>query len=62
MPSGNVTVTATFTQTNAGSELPFTDVARNAYYYDSVKWAVDNNITNGSSATAFSPETACSRD
>ena len=61
MPSGNVTVTATFTQTNAGSELPFTDVARNAYYYDSVKWAVDNNITNGSSATAFSPETACTR-
>ncbi len=37
----------------------FTDVAPKAYYYDAVKWALDKGITSGTSATTFSPNSAC---
>ncbi|MBQ4047645.1 MAG: S-layer homology domain-containing protein [Clostridia bacterium] len=40
---------------------PFTDVPANAYYYDAVMWAVERGITNGTSATTFSPNTVCTR-
>ena len=43
------------------SENPFTDVKAGSYYYDAVLWAVENGITNGTSATAFSPNATCSR-
>ena len=42
-------------------ELPFTDVAPGSYYYDAVLWAVENGITKGTSATAFSPDRTCTR-
>ena len=42
-------------------ENPFTDVKKGEYYYDPVLWAVDAGITSGTSATAFSPDAACSR-
>jgi hypothetical protein len=32
-----------------------------AYYYDAVVWAVENNITSGTSETTFSPEEFCTR-
>ncbi len=35
---------------------PFTDVSADAYYYKPVLWAVENNITNGTTATTFAPE------
>ncbi len=37
----------------------FSDVAANAYYVDAVTWAVGEGITNGTSATTFSPDTTC---
>ena len=43
------------------SENPFTDVKAGSYYYDAVLWAVENGITNGTSATTFSPDATCSR-
>lgn len=39
----------------------FTDVSPNAYYYDAVMWALTNNVTDGTSATTFSPDTTCTR-
>ena len=39
----------------------FRDVADDAYYYDAVIWAVDQGITNGTSAAAFSPNQTCTR-
>lgn len=45
----------------AGSSNPFTDVASGAYYADAVLWAVKENITNGSTATTFSPDANCTR-
>ena len=42
-------------------ELPFTDVAVDAYYYDAVKWAYENGITSGLTATEFAPSGTCTR-
>lgn len=41
--------------------MPFDDVAESAWYYDAVKWAVDENITSGTDNTHFSPDAACTR-
>lgn len=40
---------------------PFTDVSKNAYYHDAVLWAVQKDITSGTSNTAFSPDKVCTR-
>ena len=46
---------------DAGTTNPFTDVPKGAYYTDAVLWAAENGITNGTSATTFSPEEYCTR-
>lgn len=43
------------------STMPFTDVAADAYYCDAVLWAVEQDITKGTSDTAFSPNATCTR-
>ena len=40
---------------------PFTDVDGRAYYYDAVAWAVEKNVTQGTSATTFGPDATCTR-
>ena len=40
---------------------PFSDVRPGAYYYDAVLWAVENNITSGTSKTTFSPNDKVTR-
>ena len=68
-PDANVSRTqmVTFLWRAAGSPEPqssvnpFTDISSSAYYYDAVLWAVENGITNGTSATTFGPESAVSR-
>ncbi len=40
---------------------PFSDVRSEDYYYVAVLWAVENNITKGTGATAFSPSVTCTR-
>ena len=39
----------------------FDDVAPKAYYATPVIWAAENGITTGTSATAFSPDSGCTR-
>ena len=41
--------------------VKFSDVSTSAYYYDAVKWAVENGVTNGVSATLFAPYEPCTR-
>ena len=41
--------------------MPFTDVPAGSYYYDAVLWAIENDVTKGTSDTAFSPNANCSR-
>ena len=43
------------------SAMPFTDVDADAYYHDAVLWAVEQDITNGTSDTTFSPNATCTR-
>lgn len=43
------------------NSIPFKDVSPNAYYYPAVRWAVKNEITSGTSAAAFSPNSKCTR-
>ena len=52
-----------FKYVKVGSFNPFTDVAEGAFYYDAVLWAVNHGpqITNGTSATTFSPNATCTR-
>lgn len=40
---------------------PFTDIKAGSYYENAVVWALDKNITSGTSATTFSPYAACTR-
>lgn len=39
----------------------FSDVPQGAYYEDAVDWAVENNITAGTSGMEFSPDETCTR-
>ena len=48
-------------QTPATPSNPFKDVANGVYYFDPVLWAVENNITSGTSETTFSPDLSCTR-
>jgi uncharacterized repeat protein (TIGR02543 family) len=41
--------------------VKFSDVSTSAYYYDAVKWAVENGVTDGVSATLFAPYESCTR-
>ncbi len=45
----------------ADADIRFSDVASASYYADAVRWAVKNGITNGTSATTFSPVKSCTR-
>ena len=46
---------------DAAAANPFTDVVADAYYTSAVLWAVERNITGGTSATTFSPSANCTR-
>ena len=39
----------------------FADVSETAYYYDATLWAVSEKVTEGTSATTFSPNDLCTR-
>ena len=49
------------TRTVACLENPFADVPSGSFYYKPVMWAVDNGVTNGTSATTFGPNDQCMR-
>lgn len=59
MPSGKVNVGAAFSKIETA--IRFRDVKLGDYYYDAVKWAVENGITEGTSAETFSPGASCTR-
>ena len=57
----------TFLWRTAGSPAPKgtakvpTDVLPGSYCYDAVAWALENGVTNGTSASTFSPGSGCTR-
>ena len=58
--SSNASVSGTLAVTIAQS-MNFTDVKQGDYCYDAVKWAIGKDITKGTSATTFSPNSSCTR-
>ncbi len=48
-------------ETKADTAQSFADVDRNAYYYDAVRWAAENDVTGGTGEGKFSPNAACTR-
>ena len=61
MPASKVTVAATFKDAAPTGKNPFIDVPAGSYYEDAVIWAVDKDITAGTSATTFNPNGICTR-
>ena len=59
MPARRVEVKASFVKTVEVS--PFADVMIDAYYYEAVKWAVKNGITDGVGDKLFAPGQPCTR-
>ena len=58
--SSNASISGTLAVTIAQS-MNFTDVKQGDYCYDAVKWAIGKDITKGTSATTFSPNSSCTR-
>ncbi|HAL62990.1 MAG TPA: hypothetical protein DCO93_00940 [Clostridiales bacterium] len=61
MPTGKATVTPVFEKADGAVKNPFVDVKNSDYFYDAVLWAVNGNITKGTSDTTFSPNESCTR-
>ena len=59
MPAGKVEISAAFAEEIETS--PFEDVAADAYYYEAVKWAAEQGITEGTGKGLFGPEGTCTR-
>ena len=60
MPAGKVEAKATFMEDNSMLNF-FYDVPNGAYFYEAVKWAVENGITTGVGNDLFAPEQPCTR-
>ena len=62
-PKGKVTITGTFREKEkeTGFTNPYVDVHEGDYFYEPVMWAKQNDITNGTDATHFSPNNLCTR-
>ena len=61
VPEDNVSLMDRIAGEPFSKNNPFTDVKAVRYYYNAVLWAVENQITNGTSATIFSPNKTCTR-
>ena len=60
MPASKVEIKATFMEDNSVLNF-FYDVPNDAYYYEAVKWAVENGITGGVGNGLFAPNLPCTR-
>ena len=47
--------------TEVTGTTPFSDVSAETYYYNTVLWAYEQNITNGTGGGKFSPDATCTR-
>ena len=62
MPASKVTVEVSFAEIEpTPSELPFTDVAADAWYHDAVAYVYDNGMMNGVTENTFAPNATTTR-
>ncbi len=60
--SSTTTAETTTTEgTDTADDAPFTDVDAADYYYDALTWALEQEITTGTSDSTFSPDVGCTR-
>ncbi len=59
MPASVVTLQASFTKVD--EQTPFDDIRSDDYYYDAIRWAVDNGVTEGYGDGVFAPDIPCTR-
>ena len=62
MPNGQVTVTATFVETEEPVDEPFVDVAEGDWFYDAVVYAYQNELMDGVGGKPLRPPTARPRE
>ena len=60
MPGSRVEIKAAFMEDNAVLSF-FYDVPNDSFYYEAVKWAVENKITSGVGNHLFAPDQPCTR-
>lgn len=60
MPGSKVEIAATFMEDNSVLNF-FYDVPNEAYYFEAVKWAVAQEITDGIGGNLFAPDQPCTR-
>ena len=61
MPSSAVTVTAAFRGGETAAALPFTDVAADSWYHDSVAYVYEKGLMGGTGDGLFAPDLTTSR-
>ena len=61
MPNGQVTVTATFVETEEPVAEPFVDVAEGDWFYDAVVYAYQNELMDGVGGNRFAPNSETTR-
>ena len=61
MPNGQVTITATFVETEEPVGEPFLDVNEGDWFYDAVAYAYENGIMDGVGGNRFAPNSATTR-
>ncbi|WP_130870540.1 S-layer homology domain-containing protein [Intestinimonas massiliensis (ex Afouda et al. 2020)] len=61
MPSGKVSVAASFVQESDVTGLPFTDVKESDWFYQAVRFAVESGMMNGTGGSSFQPGINLSR-
>ena len=61
MPSGKVSVAATFVQASDVTGLPFIDVKESDWFYEAVQFAFESGMMNGTGGSSFQPNAMLSR-
>jgi len=63
--TGNIAVTAggksVYIPVTVTNPVPYTDVTKDAWYYDAVKYVFNNKVMTGTSESAFSPDSTMTR-
>lgn len=61
MPSGKVSVAASFVQASDVTGLPFIDVKESDWFYEAVQFAFESGMMNGTGGSSFQPNAMLSR-
>ena len=61
MPSGNVSIAASFIEDYTSVVLSFTDVKEGDWFYEAVQFAVQYDMMNGTGSNGFQPDNLLSR-